>query len=361
MPSRLGILALAALARLAAQDEPAAGADPTSDPTNASSSAMVAPLYLGAEPPELRALRAIVLVHDEVPLFAKSEVRSHAEAAELAGELCSQLEAGAAFGELAKAHSTHTSADYGGVLGSFWPGMLRPELDRFLFSAAPGELSPPLNTELGILLAQRIDERAGCLHILLSGEDRAERARELLQELEGGADFRALAREHSDDPLGRERSGAHAIFLRGPTDSLLKAAIFEAPVGGLVGPIESPMGTSLALRVPPEELDPALTDPVIVRARAIWIQEQDGRDLEHCEAFAGELALRIQAGEDMAALAELYDDDPGGRERSGDLGWILRRASRTWPVVERVFLAAKGELVGPLKLSHGFLLLRRES
>ena len=62
----------------------------------------------------------------------------------------------------------------------------------------------------------------------------------------------------------------------------------------------------------------------------------------------------------MADLARRIDDDPGGCERAGDLGWILRRGSKTWPVVERVFLAAPGELIGPLPLTHGFLLIRRE-
>jgi parvulin-like peptidyl-prolyl isomerase len=99
---------------------------------------------------------------------------------------------------------------------------------------------------------------------------------------------------------------------------------------------------------------------VIVRARAILLQEQPGRDIERCGAFAEELAERIRGGEDMAALARSADDDPGGRERGGDLGWILRRSSKTWPVIERVFLAQPGELVGPFKLSRGYLLLRRE-
>ena len=183
----------------------------------------------------------------------------------------------------------------------------------------------------------------------------------LLLALAAGADFRELAREHSDDPLGRKRGGAHAIFLRGPTDAVLKAAVFEADVGDVIGPLESPLGTSLALRVPPEELDPALADDLVARARAILIQEQPGRDYERCEALANELAEKIRAGENMAELARGVDDDPGGRERAGDLGWILRRSSKTWPVLERVFQARPGELVGPLKLSHGFLLLRREA
>jgi parvulin-like peptidyl-prolyl isomerase len=348
----LGTLALAGTPLMAPPAAPFASEGETS--------AMVAPLYLGAEPPELRALRAVLIVHSDVPGTTRALERSREEAAAIAAEVSRELAAGADFGELARQHSAHPSGAYGGVLGSFWPGMLRPEADRFLFSAEVGQRSPPIESEIGFEILERIEARAGCLHILLSGERQAERASELLAALAAGADFRELARTRSDDPLGRERSGAHAVFLRGPSDSVLKAAIFGAAVGEVVGPLESPLGTSIALRVAPEELDPALTDAVIVRARAILLQEQDGRDLERCEAYANELALRIRAGEDMAALARAADDDPGGRERGGDLGWILRRSSRTWPVVERVFLAAPGELIGPFKLSRGFLLLRRE-
>jgi peptidyl-prolyl cis-trans isomerase C len=348
----LGTLALAAAPSAPSPALPLA--------TEGETSAMVAPLYLGAEPPELRAVRAIVIAHADVPGVSQALERSREQAAALAGELAERLAEGAEFAELARQHSAHPSAVYGGVLGSFWPGMLRPEADRFLFSAELGERSPPIEGELGFQILERIDARAGCLHILLSGERQAERALELLAALEAGADFRELARTRSDDPLGRERSGEHAVFLRGPTDSVLKAAIFEAAVGEVVGPLESPVGTSIARRVAPEEIDPALTDVAIVRARAILLQEQPGRDLERCEAYANELAQRIRAGEDMAALARAADDDPGGRERGGDLGWILRRSSKTWPVVERVFQAAPGELVGPFKLSRGYLLLRRE-
>jgi len=323
-------------------------------------SSLVAPLYLQDEPPELRAARAILVLHAEVQGVPPSLRRSREEAAELAASLRARLAGGADFAELARLHSGHESAVYGGVLGSFWPGMLRGEADRFLFSAAPGELSPPLDTEIGFQILQRIDERAGCLHILLKGEDQPARAADLMRRLAEGADFRELASAFSDDPLGRERAGAQAVFLRGPTDSLLKEAIFQAAVGEVVGPLQSVVGTSIGKRVPPEEIPPELTDDLIARVRSILIQNLPERDMDLSEAFANELAARIRSGEDMGELASLYDDDPGGRERAGDLGWILRRASKLQPIVERVYSNPVGELVGPLKLRHGWLLLRRE-
>ena len=323
-------------------------------------SALVAPLYLDDQPPEARAVRAILVVHKDVPGVSVSVTRTREEAAAEAERLHEQLVAGADFAALARKHSGHQSAVYGGVLGSYFPGMLRGEADAFLFGAEPGELSAPLDTEIGYQLMQRIDARAGCLHILLQGDDQAERAAEIRRRLDEGADFGELARELSDDPQGRERGGQQAVFLRGPTDSLLKAAVFDVEVGEVTGPILSSLGTSIAKRVPVESIDPALVEGDIVQARAILLAAQLGRDLDRTEAFAHQLAARIEAGESMAELAALYDDDPGGRARAGNLGWVLRRSSVIRPVVERVFYSPRGELIGPLKIKTGWLLLRRE-
>ena len=324
-------------------------------------SSLVAPLVLADEPPEVRAARAILVVHTGVPGVPHTIERSREEAAELAAELRERLVAGADFSALAVEFSGHPSAVHGGVLGSFFPGILRPESDEFLFSAEVGELSRPLDTSIGFQLVQRIDARAACLHILLRGEEREERAAEVVRRLAADEDFGVLAAEFSDDAYTRERRGQHARFLRGPTDSLLKQAVFEAELGELIGPVEFAQGTlSIAKRVLLDELDPELDDDQFGRLRAILLQVAPGRDMDRSEAFADQLAERIRAGEDMAELAALYDDDPGGRERAGDLGWVLRRSSKMRPVVERAFIHPVGELIGPLKLSQGWLLLRRE-
>ena len=323
-------------------------------------SSLVAPLYLDEQPPELRAVRAILVLHRDVPGVSVGVTRSRDEAAEVAAQLRGQLAEGADFATLAREHSGHQSAVYGGVLGSYAPGILWEQGDEFLFAAEPGAISEPIESAIGFQILQRIDPWAGCLHILLQGDGAQRRARELIEQLEAGADFRELAREHSDDPLGRERSGEQAIFLRGPSDSLVKEAAFSVGVGEWFGPLESALGVSIGMRVAPEEIDPSLRDESLGRLRAILLQAQDGRDMDLSEAFAKHLAERIRAGESMAELASLYDDDPGGRERAGDLGWVLRRSSKLRPVVERAFAYPRGELIGPLKLHNGWLLLRRE-
>lgn len=51
-------------------------------------------------------------------------------------ELKSEIADGADFAELAKEHSSCPSGKSGGDLGEFGPGMMVPEFDRVVFSAA---------------------------------------------------------------------------------------------------------------------------------------------------------------------------------------------------------------------------------
>jgi len=326
-------------------------------------SGIVAPIYLGDEHPETRAVRAVLIVHTEIPGVPHTITRSRDEAAAFAAELAEQVRGGADFGALAFEHSGHPSAKFGGVLGSFWPGMLRGGTDEFLFSAELGELSDPIDTPIGFQVLQRIDAEAGCLQIFVEGTGPEARARvaELHARLEGGADFASLARTESDDAESAARGGQLAIFRRGPRDTLVKGAAFEAELGEVVGPIETPFGWHLVKRVPPEELDPALRDDIIARVRAITILTSVDRPSAESEALARKLFLQLtEEGADMAELAREWDEDQGGSERSGDLGWILRGSTRTRNFMNWVFLEPAGEVLGPFVDADRWVILRRE-
>lgn len=334
-------------------------------------SPLLAPLYMEEQPPEMRALRMILVAHIEVPGARGSVRRTHAEARTLADALADRIAAGEDFADLARASSNHPSAKHGGALGVFWPGILGAESDEFLFAAELFEYSAPLETRGGILLLQRQEVEAGCLQILIEGSGPEERAQAqaLRQQLDAGADFAALAREHSEDPFSASRGGQLSIFVRGRSDRLVKAATFAADVGETVGPIESPLGLHIVRRVPVEQLDPSLRDEVVARVRVILIGRRDGdhmpaevvRSDDEAHRIAQELFHRIQGGgEDMAALAAEFSDEPGGRERRGDLGWVLRGVSRYTQILRPVFLRPVGELLGPVDTSAGWALVLRE-
>lgn len=71
------------------------------------------------------------------------------------------------------------------------------------------------------------------------------RARELLEKLRKGADFVALAREHSEDPL-KETGGERGYFMRRTyMESELANVVFKLKPGEVGGPIKMPLGYTI--------------------------------------------------------------------------------------------------------------------
>lgn len=69
-------------------------------------------------------------------------------------QLKQQIEAGADFAELAKAHSQCPSGKSGGELGEFGPGQMVPEFDTVVFNEAVGVTHGPIKTQFGYHLVE---------------------------------------------------------------------------------------------------------------------------------------------------------------------------------------------------------------
>lgn len=333
-------------------------------------SIFLTPMYHGDLPPPVRTLRAIQVAWKGAESATADVVMSRDDAYALAREVALRLKAGVSFEELSRNHSSLPNRMLGGVLGTFAPGMLGPKLDAFLFAAELGAISDPFETPRGWLVVQRVESHAAARALLVGAarEHGLERCRQLLGRARAGEDFAKLCSENSDDPTTQARGGALAIFERGPYDQLLKAAAFALPVGATSEPIESPLGWHLVQRVPIDTLDPALADPVWVRARAILVAQKvvplgapsAERSSERAFEIVQTLRERILAGEDMAELAQQACDDFGGRARRGDLGWIHRRHPGKLHFLDALWSAAPGELLDPFQTNAGWVLLRRE-
>jgi len=333
-------------------------------------SIFLTPMYHDELPPPVRTLRAIQINWKGLEMATADVTLTRDEAWQLALEVVARLRAGISFDELSRNHSSLPNRHLGGVLGSFAQGMLGPKIDGFLFGAELDAVSEPLETPRGWLVLQRVGSYAAARTLLVSGNtpESLQRCLDLAARVRAGEDFARLCREHSADDLTRARDGALAIFERGPSDQLLKAAAFNLPIGGLSQPIETPLGWHLVQRVPVDSLDPALAEPVWVRARAILIAQKvvplgapsAERSSERALEIAMKLQERVLGGEDMAELAREYCDDFGGRERAGDLGWIHRRHPNKLHFLDSLYTAMPGELLEPFETSAGWVLMRRE-
>lgn len=83
--------------------------------------------------------------------------------------------------------------------------------------------------------------RATARHILV---DTKEAAETLKQEIEGGADFAELAREHSNCPSGRD-GGNLGEFGQGMMVPEFDEVVFSAEVGKTHGPVQTQFGYHL--------------------------------------------------------------------------------------------------------------------
>jgi len=80
--------------------------------------------------------------------------------------------------------------------------------------------------------------RAAARHILVKGETECQG---LIDQIKGGADFGAVAAEHSTCPSGKS-GGALGEFGRGQMVPEFDKAVFEGEIGDIQGPIKTQFG-----------------------------------------------------------------------------------------------------------------------
>jgi len=99
-----------------------------------------------------------------------------------------------------------------------------------------------------------------------------------------------------------------------------------------------------------------------VRARHILFKpdpeaEDKEAALKKAKERAEEAFQRLQAGEDFAELAKELSDDPGSKEKGGDLGWFGR--GRMQPEFEATaFSLPVGEISKPFTTTYGYHILQ---
>ena len=310
-------------------------------------------------------------MHDDVVGLPRKPGRTEEEALELGREVRAQLDAGGDWYALASRYSTDRFRTSGSVMATSPPGYLPGEFGEFLDNAELGASGGPFATSRGVYVTHRLPTYAACRSIVVRGTDAEARAKAeaLAERVRGGEDFATLAREESEHPVSAARGGAWAIFERGTRDKLLKLDVFKAELGEIVGPVESIGAFHVIQRVPVADVDPSLKPNPWVRATAILLSfdgappnvlRVDPRDRADALALIEELRARILAGEDMAELARQFDDDPGGRVRGGDLGWIHREAPGRSGNLTRLWTMSPGELSVPLDFEFGLAIVRRD-
>lgn len=144
-------------------------------------------------------------------------------------------------------------------------------------------------------------------------------AQEIYQQLKQGADFNQLAisRSAGDNALeGGEIGWRKAAQLPSPFDSMISSVA----VGDVTEPVRTP-GGFIILKVEEKRGGSKMVRDE-VHVRHILLKPSEIRSDAETQQLAQKLYDRIKGGEDFAALAKQFSEDPGSALHGGDLNWI---------------------------------------
>ncbi|HEX7046835.1 MAG TPA: SurA N-terminal domain-containing protein [Gammaproteobacteria bacterium] len=115
--------------------------------------------------------------------------------------------------------------------------------DRF---AGQIEVSDETLRELYSSRADRYasQEQRAASHILIAGDDEAARAKAeaVLERIQSGEDFAAVAAEVSDDTVSAEEGGSLGLIQRGQLEGAFEEALFSMQEGEISGPVQTDFG-----------------------------------------------------------------------------------------------------------------------
>lgn len=146
--------------------------------------------------------------------------------------------------------------------------------------------------------AQFTNPAQRCMRHILFNKDQKEKAEEVKQQLENGANFAELAKENSQDPGSAEQGGDLGCLGKGETVPEFEKAAFGAETGEIVGPVETEFGYHLIEVTdvrpeetrPLEEVAPQITEQLAATKRdeefRAWIEEQKKqRDVKYLKGY----------------------------------------------------------------------------
>jgi parvulin-like peptidyl-prolyl isomerase len=223
------------------------------------------PLVETEAPPAKLAASHIQVAYKGSAWAPAQVTRTREEAREIAGQAVQRLRTGADFAELVRELSDDESKSQDGYLGIFEPRTMVDAFAQAVEALEVGHTSDVVETPFGFHVIRReLVVRTSHIVIGYEGssiarsnqkkkitrtkEEALALARELVIEArKPGADFAALAREHSDGPTGPQ-GGDLGVFARGQYLPEFEKASFALKKGEISDVVETVYGFHVILR-----------------------------------------------------------------------------------------------------------------
>jgi peptidyl-prolyl cis-trans isomerase SurA len=184
-----------------------------------------------------------------------------------------------------------------------------------------------------------------------------QKAQDLKEQLESGADFSELARAESDDRSAKNNGGrigyVTALFPKGFYE--LEKAAYSSPVGELQGPIRTDAGYHLLMV---HDRRPARGE---VEAAHILLRTGEDKDAAAVKTRIDSIYQALEQGANFEALARELSEDSRSASKGGYIGFFgINTYSSDFE--EAVFaLEADSAYTEPVKTSVGWHIIRRIS
>jgi len=112
-------------------------------------------------------------------------------------------------------------------------------------------------------------------------------------------------------------------------------------------------------RIAVEQSQQAEPRPPLVTFRQVVVNPTpDSVSLERARVRAESVLVRARAGEDFAALATEFSDDPGSAMQGGDVGWFRRGSNMAREFERAAFFLRPGQISNLVRTSFGFHIIQ---
>lgn len=184
-----------------------------------------------------------------------------------------------------------------------------------------------------------------------------QKAEQLLQQLQSGADFTQVAIAESD---GQQALNGGDLGWRklGEIPSIFASSVRNMQVGELSDVIRSPSGFHIIKLAEKRSSDPQYIVNQTL-ARHILVQTSDLVSSEEALERIQKLKQRIGNGEDFAQIAAANSDDKGSAADGGSLGWV-NPGIMVKEFEDAMNRLPPGELSDPVKTQFGWHLIKVE-
>lgn len=184
-----------------------------------------------------------------------------------------------------------------------------------------------------------------------------QKAYDAIKKLKDGVEFSEVAKEFSDDLSAKQNGGDLYYFTAGMTVPEFEDAIFPMKIGDYT---KEPIRTQFGLHIVKITDKKKRNDGI--RASHILIQDQKdsaGVVIDSIGTYnkAKDALARIKNGEDFAKVASELSQDPGSKDKGGDLGFFDRRRM-VQPFDSVAFTLKKGEVSDLVRTPFGWHIIK---